>query len=97
MGQDHSAELLADGQISFQGQTYRLPSSAGIAVKEAVRGPGIRDPICATDGWAFWRATDAKPATPRSRSSANAPQPTRSPDGPISLHRIDMSRGRERT
>jgi hypothetical protein len=60
MGQHHSAELLADGQISFQGQTYRSPSSAGIAVKQVIRGPGIPDSIRATDGWAFWRATDAK-------------------------------------
>jgi Restriction Enzyme Adenine Methylase Associated len=60
MGQRHTAELLADGQVSFQGKTYRSLSSAGIAVKEAIRGPGIPDSVRATDGWAFWRATDAK-------------------------------------
>jgi hypothetical protein len=60
MGQHHTAELLADGQISFQGETYGSLSSAGVAVKQAVRGPDIPDSIRATDGWAFWRATDAK-------------------------------------
>jgi hypothetical protein len=58
--QHHTAELLADGQIRFQGQTYRSLSSAGIAVKHAVRGPDIPGSISATDGWSFWRATDAK-------------------------------------
>jgi Restriction Enzyme Adenine Methylase Associated len=60
MGQHHTAELLADGQIRFQGQTYRSLSSAGIAVKQAIRGPDIPESISATDGWTFWRATDAK-------------------------------------
>src|SRR6266498_1909700 len=60
MGQHYTAELLADGQIRFQGRTYRSLSSAGMAVKQAVRGPDIPESILATDGWAFWRATDAK-------------------------------------
>jgi hypothetical protein len=60
MGQHHTAELLADGQIRFQGQTYGSLSSAGVAVKQAVRGPDIPESIRATDGWAFWRANDAK-------------------------------------
>jgi Restriction Enzyme Adenine Methylase Associated len=60
MGQHHTAELLADGQIRFQGATYGSLSSAGVAVKEAVRGPEIPESVRATDGWSFWRATDAK-------------------------------------
>jgi hypothetical protein len=60
MGQHHTAELLADGQIRFQGETYASLSSAGVAVKQAVRGPDIPESIRATDGWAFWRAIDAR-------------------------------------
>jgi hypothetical protein len=59
MGQQHTAELLGDGQIRFQEETYGSLSSAG-AVKQAVRGPDIPESIRATDGWSFWRATDAK-------------------------------------
>jgi len=39
LGQHHTAELLADGQIRFQDETYGSLSSAGVAVKQAVRGP----------------------------------------------------------
>jgi RAMA domain-containing protein len=60
MGQHHTAELLSDGQIRFQDETHRSLSSAGVAVKQAVRGPDIPESIRATDGWSFWRATDAK-------------------------------------
>jgi Restriction Enzyme Adenine Methylase Associated len=60
MGEHHAAELLADGQIRFQGETYGSLSSAGVAVKQAVRGPDIPESVRATDGWAFWRATDAR-------------------------------------
>jgi hypothetical protein len=60
MGQHHTAELLADRQIRFQDETYGSLSSAGVAVKQAVRGPDIPESIRATDGWSFWRATDAK-------------------------------------
>jgi hypothetical protein len=60
MGQHHTAELLADGQIRFQDETYGSLSSAGVAVKQAVRGPDIPESIRATDGWSFWRAADAK-------------------------------------
>jgi hypothetical protein len=60
MGEHHTAELLADGQIRFQGETYGSLSSAGAAVKRAIRGPDIPESVRATDGWGFWRATDAK-------------------------------------
>jgi len=59
-GQHHTAELLADGQIRLAGQTHRTLSSAGGAVKRAVHGPGIPKSVYSTDGWVFWRATDAK-------------------------------------
>jgi RAMA domain-containing protein len=59
MGQHHTAELLADGQIRFREETYGSLSSAGVAVKEAIRGPDIPESVRATDGWSFWRATDA--------------------------------------
>jgi hypothetical protein len=60
MGQHHTAELLADGQVRFQEEPYGSLSSAGVAVKEAIRGPDIPESVRATDGWSFWRATDAK-------------------------------------
>jgi len=60
MGQHHTAGLFADGQVRFQDETYGSLSSAGVAVKQAVRGPDIPESIRATDGWSFWRATDAK-------------------------------------
>jgi hypothetical protein len=60
LGQHHTAELLADGQIRFQDETYGSLSSAGVAVKQAVRGPDIPESVRATDGWSFWRATDAQ-------------------------------------
>jgi hypothetical protein len=60
MGHHHTAEVLADGQIRFQDETYGSLSSAGVAVKQAVRGPDIPESVRATDGWSFWRATDAQ-------------------------------------
>jgi Restriction Enzyme Adenine Methylase Associated len=60
MGEHHTAELLADGQLRFRGETYASLSSAGAAVKQAVRGPDIPESVYATDGWAFWRGTDAR-------------------------------------
>jgi hypothetical protein len=59
-GQHHVAELLADGRVRLAGQMYRSLSSAGAAVKQAVLGPEIPQSIWATDGWVFWRATDAR-------------------------------------
>lgn len=60
MGEHHAAELLAGGQIRFRGETYGSLSSAGAAVKQAVRGTDIPESVRATDGWGFWRATDAR-------------------------------------
>jgi hypothetical protein len=60
MGEHHTAEILADGQIRLLGETYGSLSSAGAAVKQAVRGPDIPETVYATDGWGFWHATDAK-------------------------------------
>jgi Restriction Enzyme Adenine Methylase Associated len=59
-GQHHVAELLADGRIRLAGETYGSLSSAGTAVKRAVLGPDIPQSVYATDGWLFWRATDAR-------------------------------------
>jgi Restriction Enzyme Adenine Methylase Associated len=59
-GQHHTAELLADGHIRLAGQTHRTLSSAGGAVKRAVLGPDIPKSVYSTDGWVFWRATDAR-------------------------------------
>lgn len=53
MGQHHTAELLADGQIRFEDETFGSLSSAGVAVKQADRGPDIPESIHATDGWSF--------------------------------------------
>jgi hypothetical protein len=59
-GQHHTAELLADGHIRLAGETHRTLSSAGVAVKRAVLGPDIPKSVYSTDGWVFWRATDAR-------------------------------------
>jgi hypothetical protein len=59
-GQHHVAELLADGRIRLASETYGSLSSAGAAVKRAVLGPDIPQSVYATDGWMFWRATDAR-------------------------------------
>jgi Restriction Enzyme Adenine Methylase Associated len=60
VGERHTAELLADGRIRLGDETYGSLSSAGAAVKQAVRGPNLPDSVRATDGWVFWRATDAR-------------------------------------
>jgi hypothetical protein len=59
-GQHHVAELLGGGRIRLAGETYGSLSNAGAAVKQAVLGPEIPESVYATDGWVFWRATDAK-------------------------------------
>ena len=58
-GCGHTAEVLTDGTVRYRDQTYRSLSAAGEAVKVALLGPDIRDTVRATDGWGFWRATDA--------------------------------------
>jgi Restriction Enzyme Adenine Methylase Associated len=81
-GQHHTAELLADGQIRFAGETHGSLSSAGAAVKRAVLGPDIPESVYATDGWVFWRATDAQAGdTTTLRVIRQRVAATRSPDG----------------
>jgi hypothetical protein len=60
MGKHYSAELLADGRIRFQGRVYGSLSSAGVAVKRAVHGSDAPRSRRTTDGWTFWKATDAR-------------------------------------
>lgn len=57
-GCGHTAELLSDGSVRYAGQVYRSLSAAGEAVKVTLLGSSIPDTLRATDGWAFWRATD---------------------------------------
>lgn len=59
-GEHHTAVLLDDGRVSYQGATYLTPSAAGEAAKKAMRGQDIPKRVSATDGWAFWRAEDRK-------------------------------------
>lgn len=56
----HQAELLADGQIRYHGNTYRSPSAAGRAVKAEVLGKDAPTRRIATDGWDFWRTEDTR-------------------------------------
>lgn len=56
----HTATVLADGGVSYGGQTYRYLSAAGEAVKLVLLGADIPNTVRATDGWGFWRATDAR-------------------------------------
>jgi hypothetical protein len=59
-GEHHTAELLDDGRVSYQGAAYPTPSAAGEAAKKATRGQDIPKNVSATDGWWFWRAEDRK-------------------------------------
>jgi hypothetical protein len=59
--QRRQADLLPDGALRVNGQTYASPSAAGEAVKIDIAGPNLKDTTRATDGWDFWKALD--PAT----------------------------------
>jgi hypothetical protein len=59
-GQQHHAELLADGNIRYGGQSYNSPSGAGEAVKIAVHGTNVSATTKATDGMDFWHTEDAR-------------------------------------
>ncbi|MEV4712828.1 hypothetical protein [Micromonospora sp. NPDC049374] len=59
LGQQHTAELLADGRVRYRGEVHNSPSSAGEAVKIAIHGRDITDARKATDGLDFWQAEDA--------------------------------------
>lgn len=58
IGRTFEAELLADGRILLDGETYSSPSGAGVAVKIALGGPDQPRSVLSTDGWSFWRALD---------------------------------------
>ena len=60
LGQRHETELLADGQVRYNGRMYASLSAAGAAVKTELRGPDIPDSVLATDGMDFWSAKDEK-------------------------------------
>ncbi|RAO19423.1 restriction system modified-DNA reader domain-containing protein [Micromonospora noduli] len=60
LGQDHRAELLADGSIRYGRRSFTSPSGAGQAVKADVHGPGVTETTKATDGLEFWHAEDAR-------------------------------------
>lgn len=59
LGEEHTAELLADGRVRYRGEVCNSPSRAGEAVKIAVHGQDITDARKATDGFDFWQAQDA--------------------------------------
>lgn len=59
-GQQHTAELLADGTVRYLGRAYSSLSAAGKAVKVAVLGPDTPETTSATDGWEFWRTEDLR-------------------------------------
>jgi hypothetical protein len=57
-GQQATAQVTADGAVLFGEQAFRSLSAAGEAVKVAIAGPDLPQTTRATDGRAFWRATD---------------------------------------
>ncbi|WP_327025755.1 hypothetical protein [Micromonospora sp. NBC_01739] len=59
LGQQHTAELLADGRVRYRGEDYDSPSGAGRAVKIMLHGRDITENRIATDGLDFWHAQDA--------------------------------------
>ncbi|MER5454634.1 hypothetical protein ABT008_07620 [Micromonospora sp. NPDC002389] len=59
LGQQHTAELLADGRVRYRGENHNSPSRAGEAVKIALHGRDITGSRKATDGLDFWQAQDA--------------------------------------
>ena len=50
--------MLPDGYIEYAGASYKTPSGAGAAVKEAAAGHTLASKEKATDGWQFWQARD---------------------------------------
>ncbi|MCG5463441.1 hypothetical protein MED01_001563 [Micromonospora sp. MED01] len=59
LGEQHTAELLADGRVRYREDVHNSPSRAGEAVKIAIHGRDIADTRKATDGFDFWQAQDA--------------------------------------
>ncbi|MER7585935.1 hypothetical protein ABTW72_00175 [Micromonospora sp. NPDC127501] len=59
LGEQHTAELLADGRVRYRENVHNSPSRAGEAVKIAIHGRDITDTRKATDGFDFWQAQDA--------------------------------------
>jgi hypothetical protein len=59
-GKEWGGRIDGHGVTTFQGEGYTSLSAAGAAVKIASRGPGLPTSVLATDGWSFWRATDAR-------------------------------------
>ncbi|GAA0431735.1 hypothetical protein Aca07nite_18590 [Actinoplanes capillaceus] len=58
-GITHYGELLADGQVRYNGQIHSTLSAAGRAVKLQVLGHDATEAKIATDGFSFWHTTDA--------------------------------------
>lgn len=56
LGRRYTAEVLPDGRVRFQENTFSSLSAAGAAAKNTVRGEG--EHIGNTDGWKFWRVAD---------------------------------------
>lgn len=56
LGQQHTAELLADGRVRYAGELPGALSAAGRAAKIATSGPSTPETTLSTDGWDFWRA-----------------------------------------
>ncbi len=54
------ATVRADGWIDLAGASYRTLSGAGGAAKEYVAGRSLSPSERSTDGWAFWRTSDAQ-------------------------------------
>ena len=62
----HVATLAADGTLNYRGRPYRSLSTAGEAVKVAIRGDGLPISLLSTNGWVFWSANDRATKSRRS-------------------------------
>jgi hypothetical protein len=58
-GITYHGELLADGQVRYNGQIHSTLSAAGRAVKVQALGVDASESKISTDGFSFWHTTDA--------------------------------------
>jgi hypothetical protein len=58
-GRDLVARIHADAQVEFQGKRYTSLSLAGAAARATIIGVRNGGELPSTNGWAFWKYTDA--------------------------------------
>jgi hypothetical protein len=58
LGHRLTAQVEADGNVTFRGQRYASLSTAGSLARASVPGAPTSRPLLQTNGWAFWRFRD---------------------------------------